>query len=72
MRREVLAGLENEILSKYRRNCAKSADNHNETNSKKEQKQSEMIVSVMKLEQLQCVLELNISGLKRYILEQNC
>ncbi len=65
MRREVLAGLENEILSKYRRNCAKSADSHNETNSKKEQKQSEMIVSVMKLEQLQCVLELNISGLKK-------
>lgn len=65
MRREVLAGLENEILSKYRRNCVKSADSHNETNSKKEQKQSEMIVSVMKLEQLQCVLELNISGLKK-------
>ena len=68
MRREVLAGLENEILSKYRRNCAKSADSHNETNSKKEQKQSEMIVSVMKLEQLQCVLELNISGLKKIYL----
>ena len=68
MRREALVGLENEILSKYRRNCVKSADSHIEMSSQKEQKQTEIIVSVMTLEQLKCVLELNITGLKKIYL----
>ena len=80
MRREALGGLEDKIISKYRRNCMKEygdfdennvktvTDKKENLNGKKTGEQKEIIVSVMTLEQLESVLELNIEHLKRIYL----
>lgn len=76
MRREALAGIENEIISKYRRNCTKENKSDDENiiaeslniNSKKANGQNEIVVSVMTMEQLQCILDLNIADIKKIYL----
>lgn len=71
MRREALAGIENKIISKYRRKIEKedgTIDKNISADDEKVKKNNEKVVSVMNLEQLECVLDLNMADLKRIYL----
>lgn len=69
MRREALTGIENQIISKYRRNCVKETG-YDDRNTVTEERAGsvEKIISVMTLEQLECVLDLNMEDIKRIYL----